>query len=106
MPVGGVGGRRELMAVFDARQGKPALPHAGTFNGNPLTMTAGRASLEMMTREEFDRVNALGDKARQALREAIKVADAPCQVTGIGSLMQFHLRRRPITERYGGVAMG
>jgi glutamate-1-semialdehyde 2,1-aminomutase len=98
MPVGGVGGRRELMAVFDARQGKPALPHAGTFNGNPLTMTAGRASLEMMTREEFDRVNALGEKARQALRETIKVADAPCQVTGSGSLMQFHLHERPITD--------
>ena len=39
------------MAVFDARSGPPALPHAGTFNANPLTMTAGRVALDMMTRK-------------------------------------------------------
>jgi len=26
------------MAVFDQREGKPALPHGGTFSANPLTM--------------------------------------------------------------------
>jgi glutamate-1-semialdehyde 2,1-aminomutase len=98
LPVGAVGGSRQIMAVFDARQGKPALPHAGTFNANPLTMTAGRVALEMMTPEAFARVNALGERARRALAEAARIADAPCQVTGMGSLMMLHLHQRPVTD--------
>jgi len=98
LPVGAVGGRREIMAVFDARAGLPALPHAGTFNANPLTMTAGRVALELMTPSEFDRVNALGARARQVLGEAARIADAPCQVTGAGSLLMLHLHERPIVD--------
>jgi glutamate-1-semialdehyde 2,1-aminomutase len=98
LPVGAVGGSRAIMAVFDARAGKPPLPHAGTFNANPLTMVAGRAALELMTADEFDRVNALGERARGALAEAVKVAGAPCQVTGMGSLLQLHLHDRPVVD--------
>src|SRR3546814_3324589 len=45
-PVGAVGGRRDVMAVFDPSSGKPALPDGGTFSANPVTMQAeiGRAS--------------------------------------------------------------
>jgi glutamate-1-semialdehyde 2,1-aminomutase len=98
LPVGAVGGRKEIMAVFDARSGGPALPHAGTFNANPLTMTAGRVALDMMTPEEFDRVNTLGARARHALREAARIADAPCQITGTGSLLMMHLHERPVVD--------
>jgi glutamate-1-semialdehyde 2,1-aminomutase len=98
LPVGAIGGRSDIMAVFDARDGLPALPHAGTFNANPLTMTAGRVALEMMTASEFDRVNALGERARQALQQAARIADAPCQITGSGSLLMMHLHERPIVD--------
>jgi glutamate-1-semialdehyde 2,1-aminomutase len=98
LPVGAVGGRKDIMAMFDAREGKPALPHAGTFNANPLTMTAGRAALEMMTPAEFDRVNAMGERARGELVRAAKIAGAPCQVTGMGSLVMLHLHTRPIRD--------
>jgi glutamate-1-semialdehyde 2,1-aminomutase len=98
LPVGAVGGRSEIMAVFDARDGRPALPHAGTFNANPLTMTAGRVALEMMTRSEFDRVNALGESARHALKQAARIANAPCQITGSGSLLMMHLHERPVVD--------
>jgi glutamate-1-semialdehyde 2,1-aminomutase len=37
-PVGAIGGHRDVMAVFDPRPGKPALPHGGTFSANPVTM--------------------------------------------------------------------
>jgi glutamate-1-semialdehyde 2,1-aminomutase len=37
-PVAAVGGRAEVMAVFDPTRGKPALPHGGTFTANPITI--------------------------------------------------------------------
>lgn len=98
LPVGAVGGPEEFMAVFDARAGRPPLPHAGTFNGNPMTMAAGRAALELMTPEEFDRVNALGARARKALAEAVRIAGAPVQVTGMASLAMLHMHERPVTD--------
>lgn len=98
LPVGAIGGRQDIMAVFDARNGKPPLPHAGTFNANPLTMTAGRTALELMTPDEYERVNGLGERARRALVEAVAAAGVPAQVTGLGSLVMLHLHDRPVVD--------
>ena len=44
MSFGAFGGRAEIMDLFDPRR-PDALPHAGTFNNNVLTMAAGLAGL-------------------------------------------------------------
>ena len=44
MSFGAFGGRAEIMDLFDPRRAD-ALPHAGTFNNNVLTMTAGLTGL-------------------------------------------------------------
>ena len=49
MSFGAFGGRADVMAVFDPSR-PDALPHAGTFNNNVLTMSAGYAGLtELLT---------------------------------------------------------
>ena len=40
LPVGAFGGRADILELFAAGD-PPMVPHAGTFNGNPLTMAAG-----------------------------------------------------------------
>ena len=45
MSFGAFGGRSEIMDLFDPRRAD-ALPHAGTFNNNVLTMSAGLAGLD------------------------------------------------------------
>lgn len=97
-PVGAVGGRAEVMAVFDPRGGKPAVPHGGTFSANPVTMVAGHASMSKLTREEFDRVAALGAYVREGLAEALDAARIPGQVTGAGSLFGVHLHDRSLSD--------
>lgn len=94
LPIGAVAGRTEFMSVFDPSQGKPAVPHAGTFTANPLSMVAGMAAMQAMTPAAFDRINDLGDAARDGLRAAIRRADVPGQVTGRGSLFQIKLTDR------------
>ncbi len=59
-PVGAIGGRRDVMAVFDPRPGKPALPHGGTFSANPVTMRAGIAAMELLDDAAFARLDAMG----------------------------------------------
>jgi glutamate-1-semialdehyde aminotransferase len=44
LPIGAFGGRADIMNLYDpARPG--GFHHSGTFNGNPLTMAAGIASV-------------------------------------------------------------
>lgn len=91
-PVGAVGGKREVMAVFDPAGKKPALPHGGTYNANPISMTAGLKAMEMMTPVAFERLNGLGEKLRQNLREVVARLGIDWQITGAGSLFQFHAK--------------
>ncbi len=89
-PVGAFGGRRDIMALFDSSSGQAKIPHAGTFNGNPITMAAGIATLEQVTELAFAWLNGTGDRVRQRLRELASRYGIPMQITGIGSMFKIH----------------
>jgi glutamate-1-semialdehyde 2,1-aminomutase len=94
MSFGALGGRAELMARFDPRRGD-AVPHAGTFNNNTLTMSAGIAALsEIYTPEVALAHNARGDVLRAALNARAAARGLPMVVTGRGSMMAFHFAAR------------
>jgi glutamate-1-semialdehyde 2,1-aminomutase len=97
-PVGAVGGNAAVMSVFDPSRGKPAVPHDGTFNANPVTMAAGLAAMELMTPEVYDRLDRLGERVRSALNQAFALSGQPGQVTGAGSLFQIHMKLTQITD--------
>ena len=90
LPVGAVGGREDVLAVYD-----PSIPgsitHSGTFNGNALTMAAGCASLDRLTRDEVARINALGARLAEGLRADLD----DVVVTQVGSLAQVHFGTGP-----------
>jgi len=93
-PVGAVGGRRDIMAVFDPRGGKPKVPHGGTFNANPMTMVAGAATLALLTPAAFRALDVLGAALRKAAEEAFRTAGVEGQVIGQGSLLRLHVTGR------------
>lgn len=97
-PIGAVAGKADVMAVFDPRQGKPLAPHGGTFNANPISMVAGTAAMALLTPEEFERLNALGERARAGVRKAFADAGVDGQVTGAGSLMRLHMTSVPLVD--------
>jgi glutamate-1-semialdehyde 2,1-aminomutase len=85
---GAFGGRDDIMGQFDPRRPN-ALPHAGTFNNNIVTMSAGVAGLTtVLTRSAADALNARGDALRQRLNAVCR--GRQLQFTGIGSLMCAH----------------
>jgi glutamate-1-semialdehyde 2,1-aminomutase len=97
-PVGAVGGRADVMAVFDPRGGKPAVPHAGTFNANPVTMAAGLATMRLMDEAAFARLDELGARLRKSAEACLERAGTPGMVTGLGSLFRIHPFRRELVD--------
>lgn len=97
-PVGAIAGREKHMAVFDHTGGKPLAPASGTFSANPVTMVAGRTSMEMLDRPMFDHLQALGDHARTRIEAAIATSGFDGQVTGVGSNFLIHPHQRPVRD--------
>jgi len=98
MSFGAFGGRRDVMAQFDPRR-PGALPHAGTFNNNVVTMAAGIAGLtRVFTPAAAEALNARGDALRGRLNALCRDRGASFQFTGIGSLMSAHATARPIRK--------
>jgi glutamate-1-semialdehyde 2,1-aminomutase len=98
LPVGAVGGRREVMALLDPSSGAPRVISGGTFSGNPLTMAAGLAAMEAMTPAEYERINALGERLRMESNRIFDRAGVPGQLTGDGSLFRVLLTKEPIVD--------
>jgi len=97
-PIGGVGGRADIMAVFDPTSGRPAVPHGGTFSANPMSMAAGAAAIELLDAEAIARLNENGALLRERLNQAFDDCGVEGQATGLGSLIKLHLKKGPITN--------
>jgi glutamate-1-semialdehyde 2,1-aminomutase len=93
---GAFGGAEAIMQQFDPRR-SDALPHAGTFNNNVLSMAAGVAGLaHVFTPDAADGLRDRGNALRERLNGIIAARDACAQVMGYGSLMAVHFQRSPI----------
>ncbi|MSO53693.1 MAG: aspartate aminotransferase family protein [Rhodospirillales bacterium] len=101
-PVGAIAGRADIMAMTDIGRAN-RVSHAGTFNANPVTVAAGRATLTALTPAEFDRINGIGAKVRSRL-EAI-CAGLPLQVTGAASTFKVNATERPIVDYQGAASV-
>jgi len=97
-PVGALGGRADVMAVFDPSSGRPAVPHGGTFSANPMTMRCGLAAMELLDEQAFERLDALGDQLRRGVDDAFRRRRIPGRTTGMGSLLKVHFGDRPIRD--------
>ena len=88
---GAFGGRADVMRHFDPLQ-PGAFGHAGTFNNNVFTMSAGLAGLrDVYTPQAASTLNARGDALRERLNDVAGRARFPMQFTGLGSMMNVHM---------------
>lgn len=97
-PVGAVGGRADVMAVFDPSAGKPALPHGGTFSANPVTMRAGEAAMRLLDPLAFEGLDTAGDFLRREIDAAFVRSGLPGRTTGLGSLLKVHFTDREVRD--------
>ena len=98
LPVGAFGGKDEIMELFDPTSFNYDIAHAGTFNGNPLTMEAGVTVMENLTKDNFNKMNDLGEILRNKLSSVFNEIDLPVKVTGFGSLFGINFNDSEIRD--------
>ena len=99
MSFGAFGGRADVMERFDPRR-PDAFQHAGTFNNNVLTMSAGLVGLtELYTPERARALNAFGDRLRERLNGVARQQRLAMQFTGLGSMLAVHMTDGPIRSQ-------
>lgn len=88
MPIGGYGGRQDIM-----EQVAPLGPayQAGTMAGNPLSMKAGIALLEVLEQDGvYEELDRLGKKLEDGLNELIDKHDITATINRVyGSLTLY-----------------
>ncbi|HEX6668435.1 MAG TPA: hypothetical protein VF061_02685, partial [Gemmatimonadales bacterium] len=70
--------------------------HPGSYYANPVSLAAGLATLELLTREAIARLNRTGERVRAGLAQVFAEAGVPATVTGLGSLFGVHMTRGPV----------
>lgn len=96
-PIGAIAGREEFMELFSPMN-PTFLTHSGTFNGNPVTMTAGVATMDALKVPEIDRINKLGDKLRMNFKNVMEEVGVIAQITGMGSFVQIHFTKEEVKD--------
>jgi glutamate-1-semialdehyde 2,1-aminomutase len=82
LPSGAIGGTEEVMAVVE----DGSVYQVGTFNGNPLTMAAARASLdEVLTGEAYAHLDRINERLLAGCQEVVDRYRLPGYSVGIGS---------------------
>lgn len=98
MSFGAFGGRKDIMALFDPTS-PTALPHAGTFNNNTLTMNVGHVAMtEIYTPEACTALNARGDALRERLNDLFMRYQVKMKAMGEGSMVVIHPTAGEITS--------
>ena len=91
LPGGAVAGRADILEQMgDA--GEARLAHPGTFNANPVSATAGIATLGKIAREPInDRADAMAVRLKAGLRDSLNRMEVPGQVHGLASVVHVAL---------------
>jgi len=100
-PIGSFCGRREIMERIDTLvYGRPHYSfHGGTFAANPISMTAGLATLKTLEDGQLiNKLNRVGEKIRKRLREVFEANDVDVQVAGAGSLFNTHFTKEEVKD--------
>lgn len=87
-PVGAVGGRSDLLRIFDPADMK--VFHTGTFNANPVTMAAGEVSLRELTAARIERMGALRETLESGLIDLAERHGLPLATNHYGSCLNLY----------------
>jgi len=92
-PIGIFGGRRDLMEQVAPNGG---IYQAGTFNGSPVSLAAGLATLDTLERESIlEKLNFRCEEMRRSLREIIEDMRLTYNVVGIASMFKVFFGPEP-----------
>jgi glutamate-1-semialdehyde 2,1-aminomutase len=96
LPVGAYGGRREIMQLI-----APAGPvyQAGTLSGNPLAMTAGIATLEVLAQPGiWQKLESAAASLQEGIGRTAQEAGVPIVSTRVGTMFTTFFTSQPVRD--------
>lgn len=95
LPVGAMGGKREIMEYL-----APVGPvyQAGTLSGNPLAMTAGIKTLDILRKKDYAAIGQKAVRLCNAFRELFKINKIPVQINQTGSLFTLFFTEEEVVD--------
>jgi glutamate-1-semialdehyde 2,1-aminomutase len=97
LPVGAFGARKEIMS-FLAPEGP--VYQAGTLSGNPLAMTAGYSTLQILKNDPnlYERLSAKTNHLSEVMRAELKEKGIGFQLNQLGSMMSLHFCENEVVD--------
>ena len=98
LPIGAVVGEADILAHLDprGRQGTVVF-HSGTFNGNPLSISIGKATIDALSRPgEFDLLRRRTHRLKGGVSAALAERDIPHQMAGEGGMFNVYFTSKPV----------
>jgi glutamate-1-semialdehyde 2,1-aminomutase len=92
-PIGALSGKRKLMEML-APSG--SVYQAGTFNGNPISVTAGLATLKQLGSSFYSEMNSKGKRLRGGIKDILDDNALNYQVAGLSSMFQLYLTEKEV----------
>jgi len=92
-PMGALAGKRELMEMI-APSGN--VYQAGTFNGNPISITAGLTTLQELNSTFYTELEKKGNLLRSAIKDIIDDSNLDYQVAGLSSMFQIYFTKNEV----------
>ena len=93
LPIGIFGGRKDIMEMVSP-QGN--VYQAGTFSGNPLSLTSGLATIKILKDEGYEKLNENGEKLRKELVSVLEKLNIDYQIQGFGSMFQLFFTNKEV----------
>ena len=90
LPLSAIGGRADIMDAVLGPSARARVFHSGTFTGNPLSLAAGMAVLDVLEREPvIEHTNRLGLKLLTTLQKVLD-SHGMGRMSGFGPIFQLH----------------
>jgi len=108
-PIGAIAGRGEIMEHMDhfKYQGNEYCFLGGTHVGNPISTSAGYATLKLLEDGTIhSRIDKLREKASRGMQDIFDRSDFEAQTLGIGSLFGCHFTRHKPIKDIHAVSLG
>ncbi|NHJ31790.1 MAG: aminotransferase class III-fold pyridoxal phosphate-dependent enzyme [Asgard group archaeon] len=100
-PIGIIGGREDILEQANLQKDGKVWIGGGTFSGNPVSMVAGKATLDVLDKnktEYYKKLNDNGKKITNELQDLLGKYKAPAIVTSVGSMICIHWFKEKISD--------
>ena len=113
LPVGVLCGDKDIMSLCNpvGRNKSEVVCYVGggTFAANPLTMTAGLATLRYLKENKsviYPRIDKIGQRIRKGLEKVFSESEIDVDITGVGSLFMTHFLNNNVRKISSALDVG